>query len=90
MSIQKGCTVKVPGCWEHMPLVWKERKAAKTNEFNLSAVWLDLATAYSSVPHQFILFALDRYAIDTIWVDLLKSYSGGLWRKSFSPTAPST
>ena len=90
MSIQKGCTVKEPGCWEHMSLVWKERKAAKTNKFNLSAVWLELATAYSSVPHQFILFALECYAIDPIWVDLLKSYSGGLWCKSFSPTVPSS
>ena len=80
----------MPGCWEHMSLVWKERKAAKTNKFNLSVVWLELATAYSSVPHQFILFALECYAIHPIWVDLLKSYSGGLWCKSFSPTVPSS
>ena len=31
LSIQKGCIVKIPGCWEHMPLVWDEVKTAKSN-----------------------------------------------------------
>ena len=65
-------------------------KAAKINELNLAAVWLNIANAYSSVPHQLIFCALEHYGIDPIWVDLLKSYYGGIWSKSFLPTAPSS
>ena len=32
LAIQKGCMAKVPSCWEHMPLVWKELKTAKINK----------------------------------------------------------
>ena len=27
LSIQKGCMEKVPGCWEHMSVVWDELKS---------------------------------------------------------------
>lgn len=77
------------GCWEHMPLVWKELKAAKTNKLNLAAVSLDIANPYGSVPHHLIIFTLEHYRIDPKWVDLLKSYYGGLWSQLFSPTGPS-
>ena len=42
------------------------------------------------MPHQLIFFALERYGIDPKWIDLLKSYYGDLWSKSFSPIAPSS
>ena len=88
LSLQKGFMVKLPGCWEHTSLVWKELNPAKTKKLNLAEVWLDIANAYGSVPHQLIFFALERFSIDPIWDDLLKSYYVGLWNKSFSPTAP--
>ena len=28
-TIQKGCIEKVPGCWEHMSMVWSALKEAK-------------------------------------------------------------
>ena len=28
LSIQKGCMEKVPGCWEHMSMVWSALKEA--------------------------------------------------------------
>ena len=80
---------KMAGCWEHMPLVSKGLKAAKINKLNLAAVSLDIANPYGSVPHHLIVFALEHYRIDSKWVDLLKSYYGGLWSQLFSPTEPS-
>ena len=51
LSIQKGCMAKVPGCWEHMSLVWDELKTAKSNKTSITAFWLDIAYAYGSIPH---------------------------------------
>ena len=62
-SIQKGCMEKIPGCWEHMSMVWSELKSSKSNKGNLAAIWLDIANAYGSVPHQLIFFALRRYGV---------------------------
>ena len=88
-SVQKGCISKLPGCWEHMSLVWEELKSTKTNKANLTAVWLDIANAYGSIPHQWIFMALERYGVDPIWIDIIKPYYTGLWNKSFLLNASS-
>ena len=44
-------------------LVWEELKNCKLNISNVAAVWLDIANAYGSVPHQLIFKALERYGI---------------------------
>ena len=62
-SIQKGCMEKVPGCWEHMSVVWVELKSRKTEKNIIAAIWLDIANAYGSVPHQLLFFALRQYSI---------------------------
>ena len=89
LSIQKGCMAKVPGCWEHMSLVWDELKTAKSNKTSITAVWLDIANAYGSIPHQLIFYSLKCYGINPTWIDLLTSYCNGLWSKSFSIKATS-
>ena len=33
--------------------IWDVIQDAKSNKMDLSVVWLDLANAYDSVPHQF-------------------------------------
>ena len=88
-SIQKGCMEKVPGCWEHISLVWDELKDSKINKGSIAAVWLDIANAYGSVPHQLIYFALERYGVHPHWIQIFKSYYDGLWSRSFSSSAPS-
>ena len=89
-SIQKGCMAKVPGCWEHMSVVWNELKSAENLKSDIAAVWLDVANAYGSIPHQLILFALRRYGVSESIINLIQSYYSGLWSKSFSQTAPSS
>ena len=88
-SIQKGCMEKISGCWEHMSMVWNELKSSKAEHGNLAAVWLDIANAYGSVPHQLIFFALQRYGVPEHWIKLIGNYYKGLWSISQSASAPS-
>ena len=81
-STQKGCMEKISGCWEHMSMVWNELKSSKAEHGNLAAVWLDIANAYGSVPHQLIFFALQRYGVPEHWINLIRNYYKGLWRAS--------
>ena len=89
MSIQKGCMAKVPGCWEHMSLVWDKLKTAKSNKTSTTAVWLDIANRYGSIPHQLIFYSFKHYGINPTWIDLLTSYYNGLWSNSFFTKATS-
>ena len=77
-SIQKGFMEKIPGCWEHMSMVWNELKSSKAEHGNLAAVWLDIANPYGSVPHQLIFFALQRYGVPEHWINLIRNYYKGL------------
>ena len=88
-SIQKGCMEKVPGCWEHMSMVWSALKEARSNKTDLSTIWLDIANAYGSIPHRLIFFALERYGVPHSWISLIKNYYVGIYSKSFSEFAPS-
>ena len=60
-SCQKGSIQKMAGCWEHMSMVWNALQDARKRGKSLAVLWLDLANAYGSVPHQLIKFALKRY-----------------------------
>ena len=52
-SVQKGGVPGVPGtCIEHTTMIWEAIQNAKRNHLSLHVVWLDLANAYVSVPHQ--------------------------------------
>ena len=62
-SIQKGCMEKIPGCWEHLSMVWHALKEARTQKSNLPVIWLDIANVYGSIPHKLIVFALHRYGV---------------------------
>ena len=89
-SIQKGCMIKIPGCWEHMSMVWNELKSSKSQKGSLAAIWLDIANAYGSVPHQLTFFALRRYGVPEHWVKLIMNYYKGLCSISQSSSAPSS
>jgi len=52
--IQKGCMEKVPGCWEHMSILWAALQDARSKKRSLSSIWLDIANAYGSIPHRLI------------------------------------
>ena len=52
-----------PGCVEHSAVIWEQIQRAKRERCDLHVVWLDLANAYGSVPHQLIEFALDFFHV---------------------------
>ena len=64
---------KVPGCWEHMSMVWSALKEARSCKTDLSTIWLDVANAYGSIPHRLIFFALERYGVPPTWISLIKT-----------------
>ena len=41
---------KIPGCWEHLSMVWHALKEARAQKSNLAIIWLDIANAYGSIP----------------------------------------
>ena len=88
-SVQKGCIERIPGCWEHMSMVWSALKEARQNKSSVSNIWLDIANAYGSIPHRLIFFALERYGVANKWITIIKNYYAGLYTKSFSHSAPS-
>ena len=83
-SSQKGSIRNVPGCWEHTSMVWNALRDAKSSKNALAVLWLDLANAYGSVPHKLIEFALKRYQVPQIWIDIILDYYNGLWGRSGS------
>ena len=88
-SIQKGCMEKIPGCWEHMSLVWSALQNSTANNNDLTAIWLDIANAYGLVPHQLIFSALQRYSVPSSWIALLKVYYESIYSRCFSELSPS-
>ena len=71
-------------------MVWDELKTAKSDKADIVTVWLDIANAYGSVPHQLIFFALEGYGVSQHWIKIIKSYYGGLWSQSFSNNSSSS
>ena len=80
---------KIPGCWEHLSMVWHALKEARARKSNLAIIWLDIAHAYGSIPHKLIAFALHRYGVSPQWIRLLETYYKGIFSKSFSESATS-
>ena len=81
---------KVPGCWEHISMVWAALKEAKSKNLSLATIWLDIANAYGSIPHKLIIFALHRYGVSPKWIHLIETYYSEIFSKSFSQEAPTS
>ena len=88
--VQKGCMQKVPGCWEHMSMVWAALKKAKSKNLSLAAICLDIANTYGSIPHKLIIFALFWCGVSPKWIRVIVTYYSGIFSKSFSQQTPSS
>ena len=82
--------VKIPGCWEHLSMVWHALKEARAQKSNLAVIWLDIANAYWSIPHKLIVFALHRHGVSPQWISLIETYYKGIFSKSLSQSATSS
>ena len=64
-SVQKGGVPGFSGCVEHTSAITQLIHDAKKGWKDLTVVWLDLANAYGSIPHQLIYKeALQHYHVD--------------------------
>ena len=54
-------------------MIWEAIEKAKTNKKDLDVIWLDLANAYESVPHQ-ILLSIQMYHIPKEISKMLGTY----------------
>ena len=69
---------KVPGCWEHLPMVWHALKEARTQKSTLATTWLDFANGDGFILHKLIAFALHRYGVCPQWIRLVENYYKGI------------
>ncbi|XP_060556916.1 uncharacterized protein LOC132717462 [Ruditapes philippinarum] len=68
-SIQKGGVPGFSGCVEHTSAISQLIREAKAGKKNLTVVWLDLANAYSSIPHQLIYTSC--HPVEVSWMTSL-------------------
>ena len=80
-SVQKAGIPGFPGCLEHAQMIWNSLMTAKREKKELHVVWLDLANAYGSVPHNCIKFALKFFHIPEKVADILMQYFGNVFMR---------
>ena len=73
-SIQKAGVPGIPGCVEHAFSIWEAIQTAKNKKEDLNVVWLDLANAYGSVPHELLMKAMEFFHIPVAVRLLMKRY----------------
>ncbi|GFN99520.1 reverse transcriptase [Plakobranchus ocellatus] len=64
-------------------MIWEAIQRAKSEKLNLDVVWLELANAYGSVPHEMIQLALRMYHVSKVIQVMLDDYFSG-FRMRFS------
>ena len=70
-------------------MIWEAIQRAKAGKLNLDVVWLDLANAYGSVPHQMIQLALRMYHVPESIQVMLEDYFSG-FRMRFTTSSYTT
>ena len=78
-SVQKGGVPGFSGCIEHTSAISQLLREARVNRSDLTVVWLDLANAYGSIPHQVLEKALEHYHIPAQIQKLLKDYLSNIY-----------
>ena len=77
-SVQKGGVPGFSGCVEPTSAITQLIHEAKKGRKDLAVVWLDLANAYGSIPHQLIYKALQHYHVDGYIQKIITSYLDGI------------
>ena len=73
-SVQKAGIPGIPGCVEHAATIWDTIQEAKKTKGDLNVVWLDLANAYGSVPHELLFKAMEFFYIPEKIKNVMRSY----------------
>ena len=78
-SVQKAGIPGFPGCLEHSQMIWNSISLAKRNKTEMHVIWLDLANAYGSVPHELIRIALDYFNFPDKIKNIVMMYFGSAY-----------
>lgn len=63
-----------PGCVEHTSVIREQIQQARLERSDLHVVWLDVANAYGSVPHQLIDYATEFFHMPGSIMSLVSNY----------------
>lgn len=77
-SIQKGF-LDCPGCWEHAFSVSLACEVARIRHLKLVGVLVDIANAFGSAKHSFMLYVLRRYGYPDWLQQLVADWYSGLF-----------
>ena len=88
-SVQKGGVAGMPGCLEHTGVLTQLLREAKESKGDLTELWLDLATAYWSIPHKLVEEALKRHHVPPSVCDLIADYYKNFRLRAYSSTVTS-
>lgn len=77
-NCQKAGVPGFPGCVEHSTMIWDQIQRAKRDKTDLHVIWLDLANAYGSVPHQLITYAMEFFHMPTCIRNMTACYFNNL------------
>ncbi|KAL0159986.1 hypothetical protein M9458_043711, partial [Cirrhinus mrigala] len=65
-------------CVEHSTMIWDQIQKAKREKTDLHVIWLDLANAYGSVPHQLVNYATEFFHMPICVKNLVAQYFSNL------------
>ena len=80
-SVQKAGIPGFPGCLEHSQMIWNSILSARRKKTELHVIWLDLANAYSSVPHHLIRMALEFFNFPCKVGEIIMKYFNSAFMK---------
>ncbi|RXN17451.1 hypothetical protein ROHU_008023 [Labeo rohita] len=72
--VQKAGIPGFSGCLEHLNMIWNQIQSAKKDGRDLHVVFLDLANAFGSVPHNLLWTAFHYFSVPEVITRLVKSY----------------
>lgn len=73
-TVQKAGIPGFSGCLEHTSMIWHQIQAAKRESRDLHVVFLDLANAFGSVPHNLLWMAFCYFGVPKPILNLVQSY----------------
>ena len=78
-SIQKAGIPGISGCLENTTLISQMILEAKEKKKSLVSVWLDIAKAFLSIPHQVVMETLRRIRVPEEILKMVESYYNGVY-----------
>ncbi len=92
-NCQKAGVPGFSGCVKHATMIWNQIQKAKREKTDLHVVWLNLANAYGSVPHQLINYNMEFFHMPSCIKNMVASYFFLFWLSTeavafFTPRPP--